>query len=77
MPHPAHKPKPVTLARVERALDRLAVIMVDDPAIAEELVPLFDLLEEEAARLRAESDSLQRARERARRSRDRTATRSA
>jgi len=63
------KDKPVTLERVERCLDRLAVIMDEDPAIAEELVPLFDLLEEEAARLRAEESSLQRARERARRSR--------
>lgn len=60
---------PVTLERVERCLDRLAVIMDDDPAIALEILPLFDVLEEEAARLRAQGDSLQRARERARRSR--------
>ena len=55
---PVREPKPVTLAHVERALDRLAVIMNNNPSIAPGLVPLSDFFEEEAVRLRTESASL-------------------
>lgn len=57
---------PVTMARLERALDRLAVIMDDDPASAPIYLPLFRVLEEELEKMRTQATDLDRIRARAR-----------
>ena len=70
--------QPVTLARIERALDRLAVLMGNDfgPYGNEGLVMYYDRLSQEAERLRAAQDTRSLARDRARRLLDQKAVRS-
>jgi len=63
--------KPITAARLERALDRLSVIMDDDAANAPVYLPMFQLLEEELEKMRAMATDLDRVRARARRVRAR------
>jgi len=69
---PPRKPKPVTAARVEAALDRLAEIMAASkrPHLG---VPLYRRFEAELARLREEEATVEAARARARRLPGRTA----
>jgi hypothetical protein len=62
--------KPITPARVEHALDRLAVIIDEDPEIAEILLPMFRVLEEELNKMRAQETDLDRIRARARQVRE-------
>ena len=64
--------EPVTLARVERALDRLAVIMTDFDDLAPTLLLLFTWLDAEAEKMRNADDVLSAIRARVRRQRDRT-----
>lgn len=61
---------PVTIPRLARALDSLAIIIDDDPEIADQLLPMFHLLEDELERMRAQVSDLERVRTRARRVRD-------
>lgn len=68
--------EPITLARVERALDRLAVIMTERPDKARALLAWFETLEQEAEALRSQDDVLAAVRARATRLRDRTAEQS-
>ena len=57
---------PITLELIEKCLDRLAVIMAEDPEHAPRMVPIYERLEEEAAVLRRREATMQRALERAR-----------
>lgn len=68
--------QPVTLARIERALDRLAVIMTEHRDIAEDLLPIYRRLEREAEVFLEKESAFEAIRARARRSQDRTAAQS-
>ena len=68
---------PVTAARLERCLDRLAFIMSRRSNGGAEFLPLYRRIERDIEEQRAIDAALDQARDRARRSRDRTATRSA
>lgn len=59
--------EPVTPARIERALDTLANIMVRSGPEGRAYLPLFENLEQELAKLRAEEDAMSRVRARAKR----------
>jgi hypothetical protein len=48
---------PITLARIERAFDRLAIIMTEDPEIAHKALPIFERLDREAEALRAREET--------------------
>lgn len=67
--------KPVTVARIEKALDRLADLMASDRRLARKLLPLYTWFEEEADALREQDEHLQRVLARARRSKDQRAAR--
>lgn len=69
--------KRVTAARVEQCLDQLAAIMQRAGPHAHLAVPLWKRLEVELARLREEEEIVAAARDRLRRSPDRTAAQSA
>lgn len=56
--------KPVTVARIDRALDTLAEFMVSHGADGRACLPLYQKLEREAERLRAEDDAMARVRAR-------------
>jgi hypothetical protein len=51
----------ITLALIEKCLDRLAVIMLQDREHAPRMLPIFERLEEEAANLRRKEEALERA----------------
>jgi hypothetical protein len=70
----SHADKPVTVERIEAALDSVAGAIVKLGGRGEELLPLYDRLEDELRALRAKEDRLAAIRQRARRSTDRTAT---
>lgn len=59
---------PITLERIEKCLDRLAVIMMQNREHAPRLLPMFKWLEEEAEALRQSGDELADVFERAERS---------
>lgn len=59
---------PITLERIEKCLDRLAVIMMQNREHAPRLLPMFKWLEEEAESLRQSDDELAGVFERAERS---------
>lgn len=68
---------PITAARLERCLDRCALIMSRERDGGAWLLPLYRRIEADVAEQRAVEEALSKARERARRSRDRTAAQSA
>ncbi len=59
--------QPVTLARLERALDRLAIIMTDFPDLGRKVLLLYEKLDREAETLRAQEETMGRVRARAKR----------
>jgi len=67
--------KPITIERIERALDRLAEIMVDLGGDGPRCLPIYRRLEQELAALRETENEMSAVRERVRRSKDRTAAR--
>lgn len=67
---------PITLERIEKCLDRLAVIMMQDREHAPRMLPIFRRLEREADALRRSHDDLADVFERARRSLDQKAEQS-
>lgn len=73
---PILAPKPVTIERIERALDRLAEIMIDLGEDGPKCLPIYERLETELATLRDSDDKMAAVRERAKRSKDRTSARS-
>ena len=68
--------QPLTLERVENALDRLALFMEHDYGDYgnKALIGYFDILSEEADKLQAAKDTRSKAQERVRRLKDRKAT---
>lgn len=68
---------PVTATRLERCLDRLAYIMSRRDDGGAGFLPLYRRIEADIVEQRAIEDALAEARLRAKRSRDRTAARSA
>lgn len=60
------KSQTITPERIERALDTLADIMVRSGPEGRVYLPLFENLEQELAKLRAEEDAMSRVRARAR-----------
>ena len=62
---PRPRDEPITLERIERCLDRLAMIMSEDEALARRVAPIFKWLDEEAQVLRDQDDVLANARARA------------
>lgn len=71
------RPEPITAARVERALDTLAWVMSKAGAEASMAAPLYKRLEAELVRLTDQESTLDAARHRITRLRDRTEARSA
>lgn len=69
-------PRPVTTQRIERALDRVAEIIVARGDHGEAWLPLYDHLERALKDHRAKEERLAAVRQRVIRSQDRTATRS-
>lgn len=69
-------PRPVTTQRIERALDRVAEIIVARGDHGEAWLPLYDYLERALQDHRAKEERLAAVRRRVIRSQDRTATRS-
>lgn len=67
---------PITLARIEKCLDRLAVIMMQNREHAPRLLPMFKWLEEEAEALRLSNVDLADVFARAQRSLDQKAEQS-
>jgi hypothetical protein len=59
--------QPITPERIERALDTLANVMVRSGPEGRVYLPLFENLEQELAKLRAEEDVMSRVRARAKR----------
>ncbi|EKF44018.1 hypothetical protein NA8A_04380 [Nitratireductor indicus C115] len=68
--------KPITAARVERAIDTLAGVMATAGPDAPLLIPLWKRLQSELERLKEEEAILAAAMERVKQSRDQTAARS-
>lgn len=62
---------PITLARVERALDRLAIMMTDDPELGQKIMCICERLGREAEAMCNEEDALVAVQARARRVRAR------
>lgn len=71
------KKRQVTIERIERALDRLAEIIVDFGEDGKKLLPIYRRLEEEAEALRADQSLLDQVRRRLSQSEHRRAARSA
>lgn len=65
------KPKPVTIERLERALDRLAEFIVLKGAEGWKWVPIYKMLDAELIRLKTLKDDMSAIRKRARQSKDR------
>lgn len=68
--------QPITVHRIERALDRVAEIIVGRDDQGEIWLPLYDYLERALQDYRAKEERLAAVRQRVIRSQDRTATRS-
>lgn len=68
---------PITAARLERCLDKLAVVMSRESDGGAWALPLYRRIEADIAEQRAIEAALAEARDRARRSKDRRAARSA
>ena len=68
--------QPITVQRIERALDRVAEIIVARGDQGETWLPLYDYLERALQDHRAKEELLAAVRQRVIRSQDRTATRS-
>lgn len=68
--------KPMTAARVERAIDTLASVMASAGSDATLLIPIWKRLQTELERLKDEEAIIAEARERLRQSKDRMATQS-
>jgi hypothetical protein len=62
------QPSPVTVARLERGLDRLAEIMVDLGDQGAQCLPIYERLEEELEALVAKTDQMAKVRARLKRS---------
>ncbi|TPK18585.1 hypothetical protein FJ872_16445 [Mesorhizobium sp. B2-5-9] len=62
--------RPITVERIERALDRVAEIIVARDAQGEAWLPLYDYLERAQQDYQAKQDRLAAVRQRAKRSRD-------
>lgn len=69
------QPEPVTVERIEHALDGLARLMVDAGAAGRAYLPIFVRLERDLADMRDADDAMAAVIARARRSTDRTADR--
>jgi hypothetical protein len=67
------RPRPVTAERLERALDRLAEIMIDLGDEGRACIPIYERLDRELLAIRRAEDTMAAARARLTRSRDRTA----
>lgn len=73
---PRSRKKPMTAARVERAIDTLASVMATAGPDAPLLIPIWKRLQTELERLKDEEAILSAARARVTQSQDQTATRS-
>lgn len=69
-------PEQITAERIERALDRVAEIIIARGEQGEALLPLYDHLERALRDHRAKEERLEEVRQRVIRSRDRMAARS-
>ena len=68
-------PLPITPERIERAMDRVAEIIVARGDSGRQLLPLYDRLEKMLLTCQAEDEKLAAVRQRFQRSQDRTAGR--
>lgn len=68
------KPRPVTPQRIERALDRVAEMIVASGEKGTDLLPLYDYLEKSLQDCNAKGDRLAAVHQRFERSRGRTAS---
>lgn len=72
MPARRDQSEPITVERIERALDTLALVMVQSGEEGSVYLPIYQRLERELTELRAEEDAMSRVLARVRRSMART-----